>query len=121
MSWNNISRCVICGKPIEHRNRGRYAYCLEHRAYARRDEKILDEMPTELLFALIAGIFTRARIDYLTNADGKKNDAEWFFRSEWAQELSLSQFDPDKVLKLMDEDIENGLTEIGDDSDGAEW
>lgn len=112
------NRCLICGKPVPSKYR---AYCDEHRAYARADDKAIEEAPFELLFALIAGIFERAREDYLTDADGKKSDAEWFFRSEWAQELSLSAFDPDEVLIQMDKEIEYGLTETGDYPDGEEW
>lgn len=74
-----------------------------------RIDEILDEIPLELLFTLIMGIFARARADYLTNSDGKRKDAERFFRSEWAQELSLTVFDPDKLIALMDEEIENGF------------
>jgi hypothetical protein len=116
MSWNNMSRCVICGKEIGHKGRGVYAYCDEHRAYAKYDDKILDEMPYELMFSLIAGIFAKAREDYLTDADGKRRDAEAFFRGDWAQMLSLSAFDSDAVLSEMDEEIENGFTEDAGDA-----
>lgn len=102
------NRCLICGKPVPSKYR---AYCDEHRAYAKADDKAIEDAPTELLFALIMAIFERAREDYLTNVDGKRSDAERFFRSEWAQELSLSTFDPDEVLIQMDEEIEYGLNE----------
>lgn len=119
MSCRNISRCVICGKKISRKNRS-YAYCEEHRASAKADDKILDEMPYELMFALIAGIFERAREDYMTDSDGKRTDAEVFFKGDWAQTLSLSAFDPEAVLSEMDEEIENGFTEIAGDALRAE-
>ena len=103
-------RCIICGKEtISPDYRDVPIYCEEHRAYADKDDEILKTAPKELLFFLIRGIFIRARIDYMTNADGMKTDAEVFFRSLWAQDLSLSEFDATEVLKQMDEDIEDGL------------
>lgn len=116
----NRVKCAICGSPLGEKGQFDRVYCDEHKAYAKVDDKILDEIPLELLFSLIAGIFERARIDYLTDADGKRSDAEVFFRSLWAQDLSLSQFDPDMVLKLMDEEIEYGLDEDAEDAHRAE-
>lgn len=105
MNSDNRVTCLICGKPIKTDD----VYCDEHKDYARRDDKIIQEMPFEILFSLIMGVFTRARQDYMLNPEGQRSDAEWFFRSEWAQELSLSQFDPEEVLKLMDEEVKNGI------------
>ncbi len=111
MNTTNRTTCLICGKPIKPNE----VYCDEHKEYARRDDKILDDMPNELFFDLIEGIFTRARTDYMFDADGMRDHAEWFFRSEWAQLLSLSKFDPDEVLKQMDEEIKYGFS--GDHED----
>lgn len=104
MNTHNRTTCLICGKPI----RSNEVYCDEHREYARRDDKILDDMPLELFFGLIEGIFARARTDYIYDTDGMRDHAEWFFRSEWAQLLSLSRFDPDEVLEQMNEEIAYG-------------
>lgn len=110
MPKRNIGQCIICGKETKSPDyRNVPIYCEEHRAYADRDNEILETAPRELLFSLIRGIFIRARIDYMTNADNMKVDAEIFFRSLWAQDLSLSEFDATEVLKQMDEDIEDGL------------
>lgn len=96
--------CLICGKPVGKTK----AYCKEHNEYAEHDNKIIEDAPFEVLFCLIEGIFERARDDYIYDTDGERSDAEWFFRSEWAQELSLSKFDPEAVLKQMDEEITDG-------------
>lgn len=109
--------CIICGKPVSQER----LYCEEHRAYADADDRILQEAPMELLFPLIAGIFMRARADYELNVDGKKSDAEAFFRSGWAQSLSLSGFDPDKALKAMDEEVADGLDWFRTDSFKDKW
>ena len=102
-------KCVICGAPTYNITEDTPIYCMEHRKYAEQDNKILDEAPRELLFSLIAGIFLRARNDYLTNADCQHTDAKVFFKSEWAQELSLSGFDAQLVLDQLDEEIEDGV------------
>ena len=102
-------QCLICGKPVYSRQGDTPIYCYEHREQSIRDEQILDEAPKELLFCLIQGIFERAREDYLTNIDNQASDAEVFLRSEWAQLLSLSEFDAEEVIKRMDEEIKNGF------------
>lgn len=84
-------------------------------------DEILDEMPLELFFALVRGIFVRARVDYLYDSDGARRDAEVFFRSSWAQKLSLSAFDPDQVIKQMNEEIENGLGKSHGNPLEREW
>lgn len=112
------NKCLICGRDIPNKS---LAYCDEHRIYADYDNKLIDEAPLELLFALIAGIFIRARIDYIFDTDKQKEDAEEFFRSEWAQELSLSHFDPEDVLKQMDEEIEDGATWLRNDTFRNKW
>lgn len=105
-----IGRCIICGREIRSSDyRDVPIYCKEHRAYADKDDEILQNAPMELLFSLIAGIFIRARTDYITNDDGQRSDAEVFLRSVWAQDLSLSVFDADELLERMDEDIRNGF------------
>lgn len=103
------SVCVVCGKPVYGYKREAPIYCFEHRYYSERDREAIENMPTELLFCLIQGIFERARIDYMTNEDGQRSDAEVFLRGEWAQELSLSKFDADEVIRLMDEEIADEL------------
>lgn len=103
-------RCIICGKEVFSSDyRDVPIYCEEHKAYADEDDEILKNAPIELLFSLVASIFTRARADYLTDEDGQRSDAEVFLRSVWAQDLSLSVFDADEVLQRMDEEIRNGL------------
>lgn len=97
-------KCLVCHKDIPYP----MIYCEEHRQCVEEDDKIIREAPQELLFSLIAGIFLRAREDYIFNTDGQRSDAEVFLRNEWAQELSLSGFDPDKLIEIMDEEIENG-------------
>lgn len=112
------NKCLICGKLIPYKD---LVYCDEHRIYAEYDNKIIEDAPLEVLFSLIAGIFVRAKIDYIFNTDKQKQDAEQFFRSEWAQELSLTQFDPDDVLKQMDEEIEDGITVLRSDTFKNKW
>lgn len=101
--------CLICGKPVYGYKQEAPIYCFEHRANSIRDSECVEQAPIELLFCLIQGIFERARIDYMTNEDGQRGDAEMFFRGQWAQELSLSEFDANEVLKLMDEEIADEL------------
>ena len=74
----------------------------------RTFDEIFRTMPRELMLDLVAAIFLKARSDYITNADGKRRDAEIFFRSDWAQELSLKGFEPENVLRMMDEEIKDG-------------
>lgn len=103
------SKCFICGKPVYSNGNNVTLYCEEHKEFARLDEKILDEAPMELLFMLVAGVFQRARDDYLFDTDGKRNDAEEFLKSEWAKELTLWDFDAEETLKVLDEVIKDGL------------
>lgn len=113
----NENRCLICGKPT-----GVYRiYCEEHRAHAEADDKIIEEAPMEVLFSLIAGIFMRAKLDYMHGEYGDKCDAEVFLRSEWAQELSLSHFDADELITQLDEEIENGLGSAGKHLNHEQW
>lgn len=102
------SKCFVCGKPVYSNTNDLAIYCEDHKWYSEIDEKILDEAPMELLFGLIASIFSRARDDYLFDVDGNKKDAEAFLRSEWASELSLWNIDADEVIRILDEVIENG-------------
>lgn len=113
----NRMNCIICGKPVK----AEHLYCDEHRACADADDKIIQDAPMELLFSLIAGIFMRARADYEMNVNGQKKDAEVFFRSEWAQILSVAGFDPDKALKAMDEEVADGLNWFRTDSIRDKW
>lgn len=71
-------------------------------------DEIFKNMSFNAMFLLIEAVFMRARTDYMFNIDGKSRDAELFFRSAWAQTLSLSMFDPDDVLKQMDKEVESG-------------
>ena len=97
---NRQGTCIVCHKPVYANGQSEIPlYCYEHRAEAERDNKIIADIPEELMFSLIEGIFQKARTDYLTNENGMRSDAEAFFRSEWAQLLSLGGFDPEKVLK----------------------
>jgi len=94
------STCLICGKPIYSKTMAETPiYCYEHRAYAKADDKIIEEAPMELLFVLIAEIFQRAKDDYINNTDGQRSDAEVFMRGSWAQELSYEGFDAEAVLE----------------------
>lgn len=99
--------CFICGKPVYAHSNNVPIYCYEHRAYAKRDQQILDEAPKELLFSLIAGIFLRAREDYLTNAQNQRSDAEVFLKGIWAQNLSIEGFDVDALFEILDEEMAN--------------
>lgn len=99
------SKCYICGKPVYSHTAETPIYCDEHRAYTDMDTKIIEEAPAELLFLLIAGIFLRARDDYIYNTDNKGSDAEVFFRGNWAQELSIRGFDAEKVLQNYNDKI----------------
>ena len=101
------SKCFICGKPIYSRGRDVPVYCEEHRAYSERDSQLLERAPRELLFSLVSAIFLRAREDYIFNTDGKRNDAEVFLRSAWAQELSLQGFDVETLMEQLNEEIRN--------------
>ena len=113
---NRQGKCFICGKPVYAHSKDVPIYCYEHREYRERDKKIFEEAPQELLFSLIAGIFLRAREDYLTNADNQRSDAEVFFKGMWAQNLSLEGFDAMKLLEMLNEEIadESGRTERQD-------
>ena len=110
-------RCMLCGKPVYAHSKDIPLYCYEHKDEIKNDDKILQEAPMELLFALIAGIFDRARQDYVTNSDGQAKDAEIFLRSSWAQELSLSVFDAEAVIKELDEEIAHGFNEYREDTE----
>ena len=99
------SKCYICGKPVYSHSIETPIYCDEHRAHVKDDDKTIAEAPAELLFLLIAGIFLRARDDYIYNTDNKAYDAEVFLRGDWAQELSIKGFDAEKVLQNYDEEI----------------
>lgn len=103
------TKCFVCGKPVYSNGNDIAIYCEEHKDYAKLDDKLLREAPIEVLFELIAGIFTRARDDYLLDVDGKRKDAEEFFRSNWAKELSMWSFDADATIKVLNEVINNGL------------
>lgn len=101
--------CLICGKPVYQYGNNTAIYCEEHRERAEEDSRILREAPMSVLFGVIAGIFLRARDDYMLGTGGYKKDAEQFLRSTWAKELSNWEFDADKTLKILDEVIEHGL------------
>lgn len=110
MARGGIGRCMVCGRATYSPDyRDVPIYCTKHREYAERDNEMIRTVPLEYMYALIAGIFFRARIDYMTNADGMGADAERFFRSDWAQDLSLSKFDVNEVLKTLDEEAEYEL------------
>lgn len=103
------SKCFICGAPVYSNTSEMGLYCYKHKAYAKQDDAAFDNIPNELLLGLIAGIFARARDDYLRNPDGTKEDAKEFLRSEWAQSLSIISFDAEELLRRLDEEIANGL------------
>lgn len=103
------SKCFICGKPVYSNGNDIAIYCEEHKAFAKLDDELIQTAPMELLFVIISGIFLRARDDYLFNTDGKRKDAESFFRSTWAKELSLWRFDADETINMLNEVIRDGL------------
>lgn len=110
-------RCIVCGKETRSDDyRDVPIYCEEHRNHIQQDSRIIEEAPLELYFALVTQIFIRAREDYLYNSDGMRSDAEVFFRSEWAQILSVSGYDPGKLIEMLDEEIEYGLEQDHEDS-----
>ena len=104
-----IGTCIVCGKEIVTPHREVPIYCDEHRAYTKLDDKIIREAPMERLYILIYAIFIRARIDYMTDADGQAKDAEEFLRSDWAQKLSLSSYDAEELIQRLDEEAEYGF------------
>lgn len=108
-------KCYICGAPVYSRNNETPIYCEKHRYQTELDSRIVQEAPMELLFALIEGIFQRAREDYIFNTDGEHDDAEKFFNSQWAQSLSLNGFDADALLDILDEEIMDGLKRADED------
>ena len=102
------SRCIICGKTIYRKgNDDVPIYCDEHRAYAKTDSDVIQQAPKELLFGLVAGIFLRAREDYVYNAEGQRQDAEMFLRSQWAQDLSGDGFNVESLFALLDREKDN--------------
>ena len=108
---------MICGRETSSDDyRNAPIYCEEHRAYADMDDEILRTAPMELLYSLIMGIFIRARIDYMTDEDGQKSDAEVFLRGEWAQQLSMSEFNAEELLDRMDKEIADGFERDNQDS-----
>lgn len=114
---NRESQCIICGEPIYSHGKATPIYCEKHRAHADLDDKIIKEAPLELLFMLTAGIFARARDDYIFNADNQRKSAELFLRSDWAQELSVKGFDVDKIFELLDEEMLDAISGTGEDND----
>ena len=100
--------CIVCGAPIYSYNREMPIYCYKHRDHAKKDTDIINEAPHELLFSLIAGIFLRAREDYIENADNQRTDAEVFLKGNWAQELSLQGFDAEKLMEQLQEEMTDG-------------
>ena len=101
------SRCYICGRPTYSNGNDVSLYCYMHKTYASKDNLALSNIPNELLLCLVAGIFERARDDYINNTDGAKEDARKFFKSEWAQTLAIEGFDPEELMAMMDEETEN--------------
>lgn len=99
---NRKSRCFVCGRPVYSHGIETSIYCKEHKHYADKDNAVFDDVPPELLYPLISGIFIRAREDYIFNADGKRSDAEVFLRSQWAQDLSVAGFNVDEVFATLE-------------------
>lgn len=114
---NRKSKCYICGAPTYSHGTDTPIYCEKHRAYARQDSEALENAPYELLFSLIAGIFLRAREDYIYNSDNQRKDAEVFFQGDWAQELSLQGFDAKKALEVLNEEIKDATRRIDEDTE----
>lgn len=100
---NRESKCFICGAPIYSHGTDTPIYCKEHKAYAEQDNDALNDIPYEILFTLITGIFLRARDDYIYNADNQRSDAEVFLKGNWAQELSVHGFDTSKLFETLNE------------------
>lgn len=95
--------CFICGRPVYKKGEGDTPiYCKDHKDYALRDSETINHAPKETLFGLIAGIFLRAREDYLYNTDGKGRDAEMFLKGEWAQFLSGDGFNVEQLFETLD-------------------
>ena len=113
---NRSSKCIICGKPAYGHGAETPIYCKEHRAYANRDEEVLDNMPYELLFSLIESIFEKARMDYIYNTDGYRRDAERFLKSEWAQTLSGCGYSVEKCFEALDTEMINELQGLNGDT-----
>ena len=106
---NNRSVCFVCGKTVYGHGRDVPLYCEEHRAHAKHDDEVFNKAPKELLFSLVAGIFLRAREDYLTNTEGQRSDAAVFLKGQWAQSLSVDGYDADALMRLLDEELYDGF------------
>ena len=100
------SVCCICGAPIESEGRDTPIYCEEHRHYAKQDNEILKNISLNDTFGICAAILQRARDDYIFDADGQRSDAEWFFRSNWAQIITNGTLNAELVIAELDRRID---------------
>ena len=105
------SWCCICGAPIESDGRDTPVYCEEHRRYAEQDNMILQNLSLNDTFSICAAILRRASEDYIYDVDGQRSDAEWFFRSNWAQVITNGALDADLAITELNRRIDelNGI------------
>lgn len=106
------SVCCICGAQIKSEGRDTPIYCEEHRHYAKQDNEILKNISINDTFGICAAILQRARDDYIFDADGQRSDAEWFFRSKWAQIITNGTLNAELVIAELDRRIDE-LNRIG--------
>lgn len=114
------SVCCICGAPIESEGRDTPIYCEEHRRYTQRDDMILQNLSLNDTFSICAAILQRARDDYLFDAEGQRSDAEWFFRSNWAQVITNGTIDAEFVIAELNRRIDE-LNRVREDTEQREW
>ena len=114
------SECCICGAPIESEGRDTPIYCEEHRHYTQRDDMILQNLSLNDTFSICAAILQRARDDYLFDAEGQRSDAEWFFRSNWAQVITNGTIDAEFVIAELNRRIDE-LNRVREDTEQREW
>ena len=81
-------------------------YCGKHRHCIKQDNMILQNISIYDTFSIAAAILQRARDDYIYDADGQRSDAEWFFRSNWAQVITNCELNADYVLAELDRRID---------------
>lgn len=114
------STCYICGAPIASDGRDTPIYCTKHMKYAEKDAEILRNLSLNDTFSLCAGILRRAKEDYIYNIKEQRSDAEWFFRSAWAQTITNGALDPDKAIEELDRRIDE-LKRTGVNTERTEW
>ena len=81
---------------------------------------ILQNLSLNDTFSICAAILQRARDDYLFDAEGQRSDAEWFFRSNWAQVITNGTIDAEFVITELNRRIDE-LNRVREDTEQREW